>query len=186
MFDWLTNPEVLRPMFFVLLSIPVAGLLIWTVFCAGSAGQMRATSENLLILLCFSSLGVIVGVLAASSDTSAIAPLLPAVLSLVGGIATYLVSRETPEGKAPGDRLLIAAAVTALALTLFIGVLIGADMRHRADAYRESAAYKKYLIDIKREVDAYEKSRALTDAVPDPVKTLDQVLAEIERREKAK
>jgi len=71
-------------------------------------------------------------------------------------------------------------------LTLFTGALIGADMRSRADAYRESAAYKKYLIDVEREVEEYERSRDLKDDVPDPVKKLDQVLAEIERREKGK
>ena len=184
--SWLTNPEVFKIMAFIPLPILAISLLIWVLFCLGSAGRMRATWENLLIVFCFSSLGVTVGILAASSSESALPSLLPAVLSLVGGLAAYLVSREASEKITPGDRLITAAAVTALALTLFTGALIGADMRSRADAYKESAAYKKYLTDVKREVEEYERSRDLKDVVPDPVKKLDQVLAEIERREKGK
>jgi hypothetical protein len=184
--SWLTNPEAVKTLAFLPVPILLSSLLIWIVFSIGPAERMRATWENLLILFCFSSLGLTVGILAASSSASAVPSLLPAVLSLVGGLAAYLVSRQAPEKIAPADRLITAAAVTALALTLFIGALIGADLRDRADAYRESAPYKKHLIDIKREVEEYEQSLAIKDAVPDPEGKLDQVLAEIERRQKQK
>lgn len=184
--SWLTNPEVFKTLVSLPLPILLTSFVIWIVFSVGSADRMRATWENLLIVLCFSSLGVTVGILAASSSAPAIPSLLPAVLSLVGGLAAYLVSRQAPEKTAPGDRLITAAAVTALALALFIGVLIGADLRDRGDAYRESAAYKKHLVDVKKEVEEYERSLALKDVVPDPEKKLDQVMAEIERRQKGK
>ena len=186
MLSLVANPEVWRIVLFILIFVPAASCLTWIVFSVFSAGRLRASGENLLILVCFSSLGVTVGVLAASADSSAVAPLFPAVLSLVGGVATYLVSRQGPDGADSGDRLVIAASVTALSFTLFIGALIGAGMRHRADAYRESAAYKKYLIDVKREVEEYERSLALSGLVADPGKALDDVVAEIARREKAR
>ena len=182
--SWLTNPEVYKTLASLPLPILLISLLIWLVFSVGSADRMRATWENLLIVLCFSSLGVTVGILAASSSSSAVPSLLPAVLSLVGGLAAYLVSRQAPEKMALGDRLITAAAVTALALTLFVGALIGADLRDRADAYRESAAYKKHLVDVKKEVEEYERSLILKDVVPDPEKKLDQIEAEIQRRQK--
>ena len=184
--SWLTNPEVFKTLAFLPLPILLTSLLVWTIFSIGAGERMRATWENLLIVFCFSSLGVTVGVLAASSSASAVPSLLPAVLSLVGGLAAYLVSRQAPEKMAAGDRLITAAAVTALALTLFMGALIGADLRDKADAYRESAAYKKHLVDVKLEVEEYERSLALKDVVADPEKKLDQVLAEIERRQKGK
>jgi len=184
--SWLTNPEVVKTLAFLPVPILLSSLLIWIVFSIGPAERMLATWEHLLILLCFSSLGVTVGILAASSSAPAVPSLLPAVLSLVGGLAAYLVSRQAPEKIASADRLITAAAVTALALTLFIGALIGADLRDRGDAYRESAAFKKHLIDIKKEVEEYERSLALKDAVPDPEGKLNQVLAEIERRQKQK
>ncbi|MBI3075872.1 MAG: hypothetical protein HYY85_02620 [Deltaproteobacteria bacterium] len=186
MLSWLANPESWSVILSISFPILFVSLLTWIIFSVGSAGRMRVTSENLLILLCFSSLGITVGILASSSDSSAVAPLLPAVLSLVGGIASYLVTRPAAEGTAPGDRLMVAAAVTALSLTLFIGALLGASIRQRADAYRESAAYKKYLVDVEREVDAYKRALGLKDAVADPVRKLDQVLAEIERRQQEK
>lgn len=184
--SWLTNPEVFKTLAFLPAPILLSSLLIWIVFSIGPAERMRATWENLLILLCFSSLGVTVGILAASSGASAVPSLLPAVLSLVGGLAAYLVSRQAPEKIALADRLITAAAVTALAWTLFIGALIGAELGERADAYRESAAYKKHLIDIQREVEEYERSLALLDATPNLEEKLAQVMKEIEGREKHK
>ncbi len=182
MFSWVTNPQVWGLLLSVLVSIPLVSLLTWIVFAVGSAGRMGLTIENPLVLLCFSSLGITMGILAASSDSSALAPLLPAVLSLVGGIATYLVSRQAPGEAVAGDRMIIAASVTALSLTLFIGALIGAEMRQRADAHRESAEYKKYLVDVEREVEDYRRAQALKSAVPNVEQKIDQVLAEFARR----
>lgn len=183
MLAWL-NPELLGALLSIAPPIAFVSLLTWAIFSLGSAGRMPATIENLLVILCFSSLGITVGLLAGSSDTSAVTPLLPAVLSLVGGIATYLVTRQAPGSAISADRLIIAATVTALSLTLFIGALLGADMRHRADAYRESAAYKKYLVDVDREIETYKAAKALEDTVPDPVQMFDRVKAELDRRGK--
>jgi hypothetical protein len=147
-----------------------------------SAKKMRPSVDNLLILLCFSSLGATAGILAASSDSSAVAPLLPAVLSLVGGLATFLVTRQGAGGVLPTDRMIIAASVTSLSLALFVGAMIGAEMRSRADAYRESADYKKFLVDVEREVEAYKRSVSLKDAAPDGDKKVSDIFEELARR----
>lgn len=125
-----------------------------------------------------------VGILAASSGSSAVAPLLPAVLSLFGGKATYLVSRQGGAGTIPADRMIIADSATAFSLRLFTGAPIGGEMQSRADAYRESAAYKKSLVDVVREVEAYRRSLALREAVSQG--KVDEVFAKFARRQLAR
>ncbi len=182
MLAWVTSPKVWEPLLLVVASILFLGTVTWLLFAMVSGRAMRATFENLLVILCFASLGATAGILAASSDSSAVAPLLPAVLSLVGGIAAYLVTGQDERRAAANDRLIVAACVTALSLALFTGAMIGAEMRGRADAYHESADYKKFRVDVEREVEAYKRSLALKDSLVDSEKKVNDVYEELKRR----
>ena len=168
---WLTNSDIWKHMLFMLLPIAAISSVAW-IAVAFVATHRRPSGQDLLILFCFSSLGITAGVLAASSDSSVLASLLPAVLSLVGGIATYLVSgpESTAGSDAPKraalDRCTVGASVTVLSLALLLGALIGADIRRRADAYLESFDYKKQRVDVDRQLEQYQHVLAVTDSIP--------------------
>ena len=184
---WLIKYEVWTTAALVLVPILIPSLLIWIVFSAACTGRARATLENLLIVVSFCSLGVTLGILAGSSKgDSGVSGLLPAVLSLVGGVGAYLVSRQSPEAPTPHDPLVPSAAVTALAVSLFVGALIGADMRQAADDHLESADYKKGLVDIELEVKKHRELKEAEYLVSDLNKMLEEVQHQIKETKKPK
>lgn len=90
-----------------------------------------------VVLLSFALLGMVTGLLAGFSRTPAMGAVLPAILSLVGGLAIYLVGAEK------ADQALIGTCVIALSLDLLIGSTWGAVLRDDFDQGAKSASARK-------------------------------------------
>ena len=84
-------------------------------------------SSQLLPIFALALLGTATGVLAGLSRESAIGAVVPAVLSLVGGLSIYLL------GLKKGDSKLVNGAVVALSISLILGTFWGAMMRSFAE-----------------------------------------------------
>ena len=87
---------------------------------SGAAGR---TGDLFLVILAFCILGLVAGVLSGFSRESILGAVLPPVLSLIGGLAIYLLDR----GRAV--RVLISVSVIGLAVNLMVGALWGAVLR---------------------------------------------------------
>jgi hypothetical protein len=85
----------------------------------------------------FSLLGIVTGTLAGLSRQPVISAILPPVLSLVGGLAIYLI------GKDKENRVLVGFCIIALSFNLLIGSVWGAKLRETSDAFKNSAEYLK-------------------------------------------
>src|SRR5258708_16188199 len=64
------------------------------------------------VLIAFSALGLITGIVGGDSREPAVGAILPAVLSLVGGIAIYLI------GKDVSQRVLVGLSIFCLSISL--------------------------------------------------------------------
>ena len=118
---------------------PLAIIALLISFAIWSAYWLLTDKEDkakaVLIIYGFSSLGMAVGMLTGDSGSEAISTVLPAVLSLVGGLAVFLI------GKQSQDAALMAASIATLSISLLLGALIGAENRQIAET--QSAAIKK-------------------------------------------
>ena len=85
---------------------------------------------------------------------------LPAILSLVGGLAIYLV------GVGKADQALVGACVIALSLNLLIGALWGAVLRDDFERGEKSAKTRMKEALVKVEVREFRKSLGLPASPP--------------------
>lgn len=88
------------------------------------------------MLLSFSLLGLVTGLLAGFSREAAMGAVLPAVLSLVGALAIYLVGVEK------ADQALVGVCVIALSLDLLVGSIWGAVLRDEYEREQGLFAFK--------------------------------------------
>jgi len=97
----------------------------------GVGGQVAGVSFRpwwvLIFSLCF--LGVITGWLTGNSRDPAVNAVVPAMLTFVGGLFTYLAFQQ-PTGDRP---TLLASCTLALALPFFVGTLLGSANRAHQD-----------------------------------------------------
>jgi hypothetical protein len=84
----------------------------------GAAGGL---GKALLVIFSFSMLGLTIGWLTGDGGTQVLASVLPAVLTLIGGLAVFLVGRQMQ------DATMIAAALTGLTLNLLVGALLATE-----------------------------------------------------------
>ena len=101
-------------------------LVIWSAYWLVTDKEGKAKG-GMLIIFGFSSLGMAVGMLTGDSGAEAISTVLPAVLSLVGGLAVFLI------GKQSQDAALVSASIATLSISLLLGALIGAENRQLAE-----------------------------------------------------
>lgn len=113
-----------------------------------------------IVLLSFALLGMVTGLLAGFSRTSAMGAVLPAVLSLVGGLAIYLVGAER------ADQAIIGTCVIALSLDLLIGSTWGAVLRDDFEREAKSASARKRQAVIEVDVRDFRKDLGLPEAPP--------------------
>lgn len=113
-----------------------------------------------IVLLSFALLGIVTGLLAGFSRTSTMGAVLPAVLSLVGGLAIYLVGAEK------ADQALIGTCVIALSLDLLIGSAWGAVLRDDFEHEAQSASARKREALIEVEVRDFRRELGLPAAPP--------------------
>lgn len=91
--------------------------------------------DSFVLLFSFSTLGLVTGELAGFSEEPVLGAVLPAVLSLVGGLAIYMVGRgEVKEGRA-----IIALCVLGLAGSLLIGTHSGVVLKEFRNETRQVA-----------------------------------------------
>lgn len=132
------NWKALWPLF-------LASILLTTLFFI----LIRPKEERrdfVLIVLAFSMLGLVAGYLTGFSRQAAVGAVLPAVLSLMGGLAVYLL------GKDKSIRAIVAISVLAFSVSLVIGTGWGAIMRDSAAEYKRSELYLKQRAYIEAEV----------------------------------
>ena len=136
--------------------LPVVALLLGAgLSVAGwKKGDQRAWFVTFVTLSSLSTLGAVTGTLAGFSRAPALPSVLP-VLSLVGALAIYLISRERD------TRVLVSLCVFALALTVWIGAMWGARLRENFNEYERSEAYLKGRADLEKSVRSYRESLGL-------------------------
>jgi predicted enzyme related to lactoylglutathione lyase len=111
--------------------IPVTALLVATLTYAAGAWKRREPESDSIfsVILSFSILGIVTGVIAGDSREPAVGATLPAVLSIIGGLAIYLVDRGILK------RILVSLSVIALSANLIIGFFWGAVLRVNAEEF---------------------------------------------------
>jgi len=111
--------------------LPATALLIsGLVYFAGTRKKPISEKKGIFgVFLAFSALGLITGVIGGNSREPAVGAVLPAVLSLVGGIAIYLVGKDVQQ------RVLVGLSVFCLSITLALGFFWGSIIRVRAEDY---------------------------------------------------
>lgn len=105
--------------------LPVAALVI-----ALLTALLLAVSRlgvPVLSMLALATLGIAAGTLTGLSRDSAVGAVMPAVLSLVGGLTLYML------GLKHGDARLVSGCAIALSLSLLLGAVWGAVLRSDAE-----------------------------------------------------
>ena len=162
-FDWI---KILWP----LLSIAgIVSLAVWFGYikatsnqsAVGAIGDAKAASSTgarpgrahatvsktagggkaLLVIFSFAILGLTIGWLTGDSGEQVLASVLPAVLTLIGGLAVFLV------GKQFHDATMIAAAVTALTFNLLVGALLASEHGNLEKELQERDLLQKKIRD---------------------------------------
>ena len=111
--------------------VPLTALLI-ALILMGCTSLVEKRQGWFVAFYAFSMLGLVTGTLAGFSRESILGAVLPAVLSLVGGLAIYLIGKEN------GNRILVSMCVLALSFCLFLGSTWGAILRQTAEDARKS------------------------------------------------
>lgn len=124
-----------------------------------------ARRKQFVVLVSFALLGAVTGVLAGFSRTPAMGAVLPAVLSLVAGLAIYLV------GAGKADQGLVAVCVIALAIDLLIGSMWGAVLRDESERDATSLASRKREALMEVELRDFRRDLGLPDVPPSPAKS---------------
>jgi hypothetical protein len=106
----------------------------------------------------FGIVGMISGYLTGSSRVSAISAIVPAALTLVGGVAVYLFTKG---GK---SAVMAAFAVVNFSVMILIGVSIGARHRVQAEDYEKSYDYRVRDLETEFRLQQYRHGLGLDTA----------------------
>ena len=119
------------------------------------SGFVKAERREFFIsTVAFSMLGIATGFITGNSREPAVNAVLPAVLSLFGGLAVFMIGKER------GGHTLVGYCTFAFAVTLMLGTLWGAEYRRDAEVYLLSEKYLRKLA----EVEALKKQLGLSGA----------------------
>jgi len=105
--------------------------------------------ELFLVTLAFSILGMVTGYLTGFSRESAVGAVLPAVLSLMGGLMVFLV------GKTQESRVIVSVSMIVFSFALLLGTGWGAVMRSTAEEFNKSEFYLKKQSFIEAQVNEF-------------------------------
>ena len=89
-----------------------------------------------LVILTFSLLGFVTGEIMGQSRESAVGAVLPAVLTLLGGVAIYLIGSKGVQTQA-----MVASMVFCFAIALLMGTVYGARLRVEFEAGNSDPGY---------------------------------------------
>lgn len=149
------------------LGIGIGLAAIWAGLIGAVAllsGRIRRERVQRLGAICvvafvFGLLALVAGIVTGSSRVAAVGQVLPAALSLIGGVALFLFSR------APGEMPILASAVASFAALLLLGIVLGSFERMRAEAYAEAQRYDMARLraqaDVEFFINGYRASRGL-------------------------
>jgi hypothetical protein len=117
----------------------------------GAATKAPLSSEGVWIsFYSFSILGIVTGYMTGMSREPAIGAVLPAVLSLVGGLTVYVISKEA------ATRKIIIPSLIALSGSIIIGALWGATERSLGEQYatwveEQKSSYESLIMEADKE-----------------------------------
>jgi hypothetical protein len=114
-----------------------AGLLL----LARRKGSKVSTFDMYVAILALAFIGIIAGYMTGLSRTPVVGAILPAILSVIGGLVLFIVTRDA----APGFRALTSAGTIALMLNLLIGSLWGSLSREDPNSLALSAANQELI-----------------------------------------
>lgn len=143
---YLTQIEVWKSIWPIILVVFLLAAIISMFEC-----KKEQRIELFLVVLAFSILGMVTGYLTGFSRESAVGAVLPAVLSLMGGLMIFLV------GKSKESRAIVSISMIVFSFTLLLGTGWGAVMRSTAEEFKKSEAYLKKQSFIESEVNEFRK-----------------------------
>tara|TARA_R110002020_G_scaffold471851_1_gene699306 strand:+ start:217 stop:795 length:579 start_codon:yes stop_codon:yes gene_type:complete len=108
---------------FVILIASLFGALLFLLMVAGRKTSLRAARERFISLFCIIVIGGVVGYSGGLSRESAVGEIIPAVLSLLGGLAVYIF------GGKRSHSVLVSAGAAAFAIAMLWGFSFGAAVR---------------------------------------------------------
>lgn len=149
---YLTDIEIWKLIWPILLTV-----LIFTLFLMIFAKSVTDKRGCFWALVAFSLLGIVTGTLAGFSRQPVVGAILPPVLSLVGGLAIYLVGKDSE------NRVLVSFCVIALSFNLLIGTVWGAKLRETSEEFKNSAQYLKNQALTEIEVQEFRKELGLPE-----------------------
>ena len=124
----LLNPDMLG--IFATVLIVCTGLAVATTLVVRYAGLSRERFALLFLsILTFALLGFVTGQIMGQSRESAVGAVLPAVLTLLGGIVIYLIGSKGIQTQA-----IVSSMAFCFAMALLVGSLYGARLRIEFDA----------------------------------------------------
>ncbi len=108
----------------------------------------------------FAIVGIGVGYMTGLSRESAVGALIPAALTIIGGLGIYLY------GKSKRAAVLATFTILNFTILLLIGVLFGAGQRSESERMLESIDYQKHLIENDFILKKYKRGLGLEKCLP--------------------
>ncbi len=118
-----------------------------------------APLETASISFVFASLGLVVGLLIGSARETAVGAIVPSLLTFIGGLAIYLITKETSK------ILTISASVLSISFALIVGTTLGYYERYASDQQmlldRYNMATLKWQAQVEYRINTYRKAHKL-------------------------
>lgn len=115
------------------------------------SSTIKTTFQVLYVAFTFGLLAIVAGFLTANSRSPAVADVLPAVLTVIGGIALFLVDKGI-------ERFILAGvAVISFSLMVFVGSALGSFERQKAEARATSPFALKRAADTEFTIKLYRE-----------------------------
>lgn len=127
--------------------IPLFAALVSLILVFVS-GEARSSFGNaFLVIFAVALLGIVAGQMTGQSREPAVAAVVPAVLTLLGGLMVYLVA-----GKSLQQQKATAIAVIAFSFNLLIGTFWGSHLRYEAELFATGEEVSLYREAVRQNV----------------------------------
>jgi hypothetical protein len=180
--------ELLTAAFFqIIVTALVACLLLTALTCVGTAligFRTRCKWYFSLAVLAFSMLGFVAGTIMADSREPTVAAVLPAVLTLMGGVAAFHIGSKGVE-----NQVAVCALIFVFSLALYVGSFYGSEVRmqNEASVSRDIEREKsRHAVDVQRLVDYIELLKLKRDFESQEKVDLSRFESSVERQNENK
>ncbi len=158
-------PQYLFSTYWVKLTWPILAAPCILAIIAAFAGIFVTKSDNLgritASVFCFATLGMVTGFLTGlSGESTVLQAVLPSVLSVVGGLAAFVVSRD------PKTSDVVAPSIGALALAVLLGAFWGSNERTAAELSTHSIDYLKMQAGAEAELRLFRHDLSIPENPP--------------------